>query len=119
MRQPSDYRQPMTDTPDSGPKQLRFTIALPPELEPGVYANFASIWRDNDGFILDFVVTTHPPTPHQDLDGSTFLAVQSRVVSRVRIPSTQAWEFMRGLNEQLTAWEQEHGRPANGLIEGG
>jgi hypothetical protein len=104
----------MTDSDDggsSGPSQLRFTITLPPELEAGVYANFASIWRDNDGFILDFVVTTHPPAAHQDVDGETFLAVPSRVVSRVRIPSTQAWEFMRGLNEQLTAWESEHGLP--------
>lgn len=104
----------MTDSAEdssSRPSQLRFTIALPPELEAGVYANFASIWRDNDGFILDFVVTTHPPAAHQDPDGETYLAVPARVVSRVRIPSTQAWEFMRGLNEQLTAWEGEHGPP--------
>jgi hypothetical protein len=100
----------MTDMPGDAPNQLRFTITLPPELEAGVYANFASIWRDNEGFILDFVVTTHPPTQQDDADGSTYLTVPSRVVSRVRIPSTQAWEFMRGLNEQLTAWENEHGR---------
>lgn len=96
------------ETPDDAPSRLRFAIALPPELEAGVYANFASIWRDNDGFILDFVVTTHPPAAQQDPDGAAYLTVQSRVVSRVRIPSTQAWEFMRALNEQLTAWEREH-----------
>jgi hypothetical protein len=35
--------------------------------------------------------------------------VTARVVSRVRIPTSQAWELMRALNEQLSQWENEFG----------
>ena len=39
--------------------------------------------------------------------------INARVVSRVRIPTSQAWELMRALNEQLTQWESEHGTDAS------
>jgi hypothetical protein len=93
------------------PTQIKLNVNLPPELEAGAFANFATIWRDNDGFVLDFAVTTAPGIPQVDEAGESFVGVQARVVSRVRIPAGQAWEFMRALNNQLGAWEAEHGKP--------
>lgn len=97
--------------PQPPPHETRLALNLPPEQEVGVYASFAQIWHDADGFILDFAVPTMPPVPHQDDNtGEVFAVAPAKVVSRVRIPASQAWEFMRALNEQLTRWEQEHGR---------
>ena len=83
----------------------RINMNLPPEQEAGTYANFAGVWHGADGFVLDFAVITQPPLA--DADGVT--QVNARVVSRVRIPTSQAWEVMRALNEQLSQWEIEHG----------
>lgn len=83
----------------------RININLPPEQEAGAYANFAGVWHGPDGFVLDFAVLTQPPLA--DENGVT--QVNARVVSRVRIPTSQAWELMRALNEQLGQWEHEHG----------
>jgi hypothetical protein len=95
------------------PTQIKVNVNLPDELEAGVFASFASIWRDNEGFVLDFAVTTAPGVAQTDETGETFVGVQAKVVSRVRIPASQAWEFMRALNSQLSAWENEHGLPPN------
>jgi len=94
------------------PTQVKVNVTLPPEIEAGVFASFASIWRDNDGFVLDFAVTTAPGMPQQAEDGTNVVNVSARIVSRVRIPASQAWEFMRALNAQLDAWEGEHGKPS-------
>lgn len=83
---------------------------LPPEQEAGTYANFAGVWHGADGFVLDFAVITHPPQSAEDADsGQAVTQINARVVSRVRIPTSQAWELMRALNEQLSQWETEHG----------
>lgn len=95
------------------PTQVKVNVTLPPEIEAGVFASFASIWRDNDGFVLDFAVTTSPGIPQVEQDGSNIVNVNARIVSRVRIPASQAWEFMRALNTQLDAWEGEHGKPSS------
>ena len=106
----------MTESPDpdrSAPgdvPETRLALNLPSEHEAGVYASFAQIWHDNDGFILDFAVPTMPPMPQRDEDGTTFVLAPAKVVSRIRIPSSQAWEFMRALNSQLSMWEKEHGQ---------
>jgi hypothetical protein len=91
-------------TEPTEPTAAQIHMNLPPEQEAGSYANFAGVWHGADGFVLDFAVVTHPP---QTGDGIT--EVNARVVSRVRIPTSQAWELMRALNEQLTQWESEHG----------
>jgi hypothetical protein len=87
------------------PSPAQINMNLPPEQEAGTYANFAGVWHGADGFVLDFAVVTHPPTPGDD--GMT--EINARIVSRVRIPTSQAWELMRALNEQLGQWETEHG----------
>src|SRR6476469_7947664 len=88
----------------------RINMNLPPEQEAGTYANFAGVWHGADGFVLDFAVVTPPPQPGEETDsGQSVTQVTARVVSRVRIPTSQAWELMRALNEQLSQWEQEFG----------
>jgi hypothetical protein len=90
---------------------------LPPEHEAGTYATFAGIWHDRDGFILDFAVATHPMQAGADEDGNNFQVLPARVVSRIRIPYGQAWEFMKGLTTELGLYEQEfgitHGEPTD------
>jgi hypothetical protein len=96
------------------PPQLPASLELnlPPELEAGVYASFAAVWQDNDTFVLDFAVHTRPPEPVPDLESGavTSVRVPARVVSRVRIPSGQAWDLMRALNDQLDRWEAHRSR---------
>jgi hypothetical protein len=89
--------------------ETRLALNLPPEHEAGVYASFAQIWHDNDGFIVDFAVPTMPPSHQHDESGQQFVLAPAKVVSRIRMPASQAWEFMRALNAQLAMWEQEHG----------
>ena len=101
----------MTEDPSSPVPETRLALSLPPEQETGVYASFAQIWHDADGFILDFAVPTMPPVPQDDGTGQQFVLAPAKVVSRVRIPASQAWEFMRALNEQLARWEQDHADP--------
>ena len=91
------------------PSAAQINMNLPPKQEAGKYANFAGVWHGADGFVLDFAVVTHPP---QAAD-TGITEINARVVSRVRIPTSQAWELMRALNEQLTQWESEHGNAAS------
>ena len=86
---------------------------LPTEQEAGTYANFAGVWHGADGLVLVFAVVTQPPQPGEEIDsGQSVTQVNARVVSRVRIPTSQAWELMRALNEQLSQWENEFGTPS-------
>jgi hypothetical protein len=91
--------------PPQVPAQLE--LNLPPEMEAGVYASFAAVWQDNDTLVLDFAVHTQPPQPLPDAGTGQLAAVRvpARVVSRVRIPAGQAWEFIRAVNDQLGRWE--------------
>lgn len=88
--------------------ETRMTFDISPEVEVGVFANYASIWHNDDGFILDFAALSRPPTPaRDDATGAHVVQVHSRVVARVRIPPSQAWEIMRALEQQLTVFEAE------------
>jgi hypothetical protein len=96
----------MTEPPQL-PAQLE--LNLPPDMEGGVYASFAAVWSDNDTLVLDFAVHTQPPQPVPDAGTGEVTAVRvpARVVSRVRIPAGQAWEFIRAVNDQLGRWEAQ------------
>jgi hypothetical protein len=99
----------MTETPSTDQPETRLALNLPRKHEAGVYASFAQIWHDNDGFIVDFAVPTMPPTQQHDEQGRPFVLAPAKVVSRIRMPASQAFDFMRALNAQLTMWEQERG----------
>lgn len=88
-------------TPDQPqPPQQQAQLHIPEDRLTGTYADFVSVWHSRDVFVLDFAVLTHPTTPQQ---------LSARVVSRVRIPPPQVFEIMKALEQQLTAWESEHG----------
>jgi hypothetical protein len=105
----------MTEPTAAQPPQLprRTQINVPDDVESGNYADFVSVWHNRDVFVLDFGVLTQPPLAVEDENGQPFLAVPTRVVSRVRIPPSQVFEIMRALEAQLTSWEQENGESAN------
>jgi hypothetical protein len=90
------------------PHQINFAIT--PEIETGVYANFASVWHQQDSFILDFAVFTRPPEFVEDGEGRKIARLPARVVSRVRIHPDQVFELMKALENQLSAWEFETGK---------
>ncbi|HSK27532.1 MAG TPA: DUF3467 domain-containing protein [Jiangellales bacterium] len=100
--------------PSPQPLPSHVSIAVPPEIEAGVYADFASIWHTRESFVLDFVATTGPTRQVADDQGRPRAQTPSKVVSRVRIPASQVFEIMKGLERQLTAWEAETGRRAGG-----
>jgi hypothetical protein len=93
----------MTEVPPT-----TFEVNVPPEKREGHYADYAGIWHNQETFILDFVAMTEPPAEKQDAEGETINAVPCEVVTRVRIPASQAWEMMKALEKQLTAWEAEN-----------
>lgn len=81
-------------------------LSLPEGLAGGTFAEFARIWHTADVFVFDFAVITDPPKADAGMDP----AVKATVVSRVRLPPSQAWQIMRALEHQLSAWERETGR---------
>lgn len=90
----------------AAPERREYDIDVPTDVEAGVYADFASIWHTNDSFILDFAVLRRPPKPHVTDDGDRVIKVPTRVVTRVRIPPSQVFEIMKGLEQQLSMWER-------------
>lgn len=95
--------------PAAGAAPVEVKIDIPPELEGGVFANFAGIWNDEDGFVIDFAAVAEPPRKGNNDAGAEVLQVRARVVSRVRIPPRQAIELMRTLGGHLDQWERVHG----------
>jgi hypothetical protein len=86
----------------------RLEVSISAEVESGQYANFASVWHTQDGFVLDFAVITRPPQLANDpSSGQHFVSVPTRIVSRIRIPPSQVFELMKALEQQLTAYEHE------------
>jgi hypothetical protein len=89
----------------------RVEISVPPEAEVGVYASFASVWRTQDCFVLDFATEVRPPeVVAEDPDSDTpYVHVPAQVVARVRIPPGQVWELMKALEQNLSAYERDSG----------
>ena len=88
-------------------RPTEFQIQVPNELEPGVYANFLSVWHTAYEFTLDFGVTQPPQIDQEDPDAP--VRVECRVVSRVKIPVTVLFDVLRALNENMTRYEQVFG----------
>jgi hypothetical protein len=91
--------------------ESRLEVSITAEVEAGHYANFASVWHTQDGFVLDFAVITRPPALADDpRSGDRYVSVPTRIVSRVRLPPAQVFELMKALEQQLTAYEKETGQ---------
>jgi hypothetical protein len=73
-------------------------IIIPPELEGGAYAHHVSVWSTAHDFTLDFAV---------GVDGSD--AAPLLVVSRVRLPVTMMFTFIREANAGLSEYEARYG----------
>ncbi|MQY08615.1 DUF3467 domain-containing protein [Actinomadura macrotermitis] len=90
------------------PLEHRVEITVPPEHEVGAFAGFASVWRTQDGLVLDFATEVRPPEVSQDPEtGERYVHVPAKVVARVRIPPAQVWELMKSLEQGLSAYERE------------
>jgi hypothetical protein len=99
--------------PPEPPRRLsgpRFDVEISPELEGGVYADFASLWHTPDAFVIDFAALRHRPYVESDRStGEETAVAPTRVVARIKIPPRQVWELMRALEKELTEWEDETG----------
>lgn len=103
----------MTEQPQQPSR--RFDIEVAPEVEPGVHADFASLWHTPDTFVLDFASLRRPPDLQEDADtGSRYLVMPTRIVARVKIPPGQVFELMKALENQLSQWERETGQRSGG-----
>jgi hypothetical protein len=103
--------QPMPEPEPIPEPETRFELEVPPDIEPGEHADFASIWYTHETFVLDFASPRQPPYLDQDGEtGNAIFVLPARVVARVRVPASQVWELMRALEQQLTAWEVERGQ---------
>jgi hypothetical protein len=92
------------------PLEHRVEIAVPTDKEVGEYASFASVWRAQGSFVIDFATEVRPPEVREDPESTTpYLHVPAQVVSRVRIPPGQVWELMKALEQNLSAYERESG----------
>jgi hypothetical protein len=106
--------EPADDLPD-----IELQVDVPPEVETGVYADFASLWYTRDTFVIDFVVARAPVQVVNDADGEAHAVSPGRVVARVRIPPAQVFDIASKLTQALTAWEEQTGRrPSAGLDDG-
>ena len=103
----------MADTPMQPNDQppVHFEMAIADDLTPGHYSNFLGVWHTAHEFTLDFAVT-QPAAPAQAPDGSTVTRVPCQVVSRIKVPPTVLFDFLRTLNENLSNWERNFSQEA-------
>ena len=73
-------------------------LIVPPELEGGSYASELVVWSTASEFTLDFAADL------ADGDPGTLIGT-----ARVRVPVTMMFEFIRRMNERLTAYEERYG----------
>ena len=86
------------------PQETAFEIQIPPDLEPGEYANFLSVWHTPFEFTLDFAATQ----PSQTMEDGV-LKVPCRVVTRVRVPPPVMLDILGVLNENVGRYQQSFG----------
>lgn len=91
-------------------------IDVPPELEAGVYANFAAVWYSPYEFTLDFAVFT-PGGADEDQPAEVSLTRRVRLVSRVKLSPAIVFDVLRTVSDTMSAYEQLFGeirRPERG-----
>jgi len=94
-------------------QETAFEIQIPPDLEPGEYANFLSVWHTPFEFTLDFAATQ----PSQPTEAG--VKVPCRVVARVRIPPPVMLDVLGVLNENVGRYRESFGEIARPGQAGG
>lgn len=98
-------------TEQQQPPEQRFEIEIGEDVEPGVHADFASLWHTPDTFVLDFASLRRMPEGGVDEDtGRQIIKLPTRIVARVKVPPKQVFELMKALERQLSLWEVETGQ---------
>ena len=93
----------MSDVPPSLPLQ----VEAPADLEVGAYANMVSTWFTETDLAVDFAVVL--PSEVVSLDDGEAVLPRARLVSRVRMPPTQARELVQALTDALARYETQFG----------
>jgi hypothetical protein len=91
---------------EEGP-DVDFRFDIPAEWKTGAYANNVNIWHSPYEFTLDFAVTEPPELNPEDPDAP--VTVPNAVVARIKIPVGLAFNLIRALNDNMTAYEQQWG----------
>jgi hypothetical protein len=82
----------------------KFELRATAEVETGVYANFLSVWHTGHEFTLDFAATQQvEPSEHGGM------VVPCRIVARVKVPPTLAFDIIQTLNANMTRYEETFG----------
>jgi hypothetical protein len=77
---------------EGAPEKRNIGIGVPPELEDGVYANFAVVHHTQHEVTIDFCqLGTNPGPPDEPL--------MAKVVSRVHIPPTFVGPLLQAISE--------------------
>ena len=87
---------------------LRLEFYIPADQEPGVYAHAAVVWHTRYDFTIDFAATQLPRPSNPD-DPESPLVIPARVVARVRIPPTQAFDLIRAISGTMERYEAAWG----------
>ena len=84
-------RKDKSSLSEGAPEGRSIGINVPPELEDGVYANFAVVHHTQHEVTIDFCqLGTNPGTPEDPV---------AKVVSRVHIPPTFVGPLLRAVSE--------------------
>lgn len=89
------------------PPSLPLQVEAPADLEVGVYANMVSTWFTETDVAVDFAAVL--PSEVITLDEGEAVLPRARLVSRVKMPPTQARELVQALTDALGRYEAQFG----------
>ncbi len=95
---------------EGGPEKQDIGIGVPPELEDGVYANFAVVHHTQHEVTIDFCQLGTIPTPPDE-------PPIAKVVSRVHIPPTFVTPFLKAVSENAFIREDALQRLEEGEVD--
>lgn len=95
---------------EGGPEKQDIGIGVPPELEDGVYANFAVVHRTQHEVTIDFCQLGTSPGPPDE-------PPMAKVVSRVHIPPTFVTPLLKAVSENAFRREDALQRLGEGDVD--
>ena len=98
----------MSESDAEEPEQQGFQFFVPPEEEPGTYANTFAIWSTAYDFVFDFgmiqLAQLSDPT-----DPASPFVTPARVVSRIVMPRNLIFEFIKTITSVMDVHEKHWG----------